>query len=74
MSKVKDPFKKDNLKNNYASLKTSITKGVDIDGKTPNVTLRILQSKLAVPNKDPNELQQKTNPNYDLKSFCQTFH
>ena len=74
MSKVKDPFKKDNLKNNYASLlKTSITKGVDIDGKTPNVTLRILQSKLAVPNKDATELQQKTNPNYDLKVLLSDF-
>ena len=59
MSKVKDPFKKNNLKNNYASLlKTSTTKGADIDGKAPNVTLRILQSKLAVPNKNATELQQ----------------
>tara|TARA_Y100001958_G_C21219663_1_gene545058 strand:- start:530 stop:1414 length:885 start_codon:yes stop_codon:yes gene_type:complete len=74
MSKVKDPFKKNNLKNNYASvLKTSTTKGVDIDGKAPNVTLRILQSKLAVPNKYATELQQKTNPNYDLNVIISDF-
>ena len=74
MSKVKDPFKKNNLKNNYASvLKTSTTKGVDIDGKAPNVTLRILQSKLAVPNKNATNLQQKTNPNYDLNVIISDF-